>query len=57
MQLTSNGVTATAIYYQDVKILERAARLLGKEADVRKYAVIGVRHQTGVQREVFDKKR
>lgn len=39
-QLTSNGVTATAIYYQDVKILERAARLLGKEADVRKYAAL-----------------
>ncbi len=39
-QLTSLGVTATAVYYQDVKILEAAARILGKQEDVRKYAAL-----------------
>ncbi|MCC6697652.1 MAG: family 78 glycoside hydrolase catalytic domain [Candidatus Hydrogenedentes bacterium] len=32
-QLTSKGVTATAVYYQNLAILERAARLLGKNDD------------------------
>jgi hypothetical protein len=49
-QLTSLGVTATAVYYQDVKILEQAARILGKEEDVRKYADLAA-----VIREAFNK--
>jgi hypothetical protein len=36
-QLTSLGVTCTAIWYYDVNILAGVARLLGKEEDVRKY--------------------
>jgi beta-glucosidase-like glycosyl hydrolase len=36
-QLTSLGVTATAIYYQDVKIIEEAARILGRQGDTKKY--------------------
>ncbi|MCX5644410.1 MAG: family 78 glycoside hydrolase catalytic domain [Phycisphaerae bacterium] len=36
-QLTSLGVTATAVYYQDVKIMEEAARILGRQEDVKKY--------------------
>ena len=36
-QLTSLGVTATAVYYQDVKIMEEAARILGRPEDVKKY--------------------
>lgn len=55
-QLTSNGVTATAIYYQDVKILERAARLLGKEADVRKYAALESDIKRAFNEKFFDKK-
>ena len=55
-QLTSNGVTATAIYYQDVKILERAARLLGKEADVRKYAALASDIKRAFNEKYFDKK-
>lgn len=55
-QLTSNGVTATAIYYQDVKILERAARLLGKEADVRKYAALASDIKRAFNEKFFDKK-
>lgn len=55
-QLTSNGVTATAIYYQDVKILERAARLLGKEADVRKYAALASDIKRAFNEKFFDRK-
>lgn len=55
-QLTSNGVTATAIYYQDVKILERAARLLGKEADVQKYAALASDIKRAFNEKFFDKK-
>lgn len=55
-QLTSNGVTATAIYYQDVKILERAARLLGKEADVRKCAALASDIKRAFNEKFFDKK-
>lgn len=55
-QLTSSGVTATAIYYQDVKILERAARLLGKEADVRKYAALASDIKRAFNEKFFDKK-
>lgn len=36
-QLTSNGVTATAIYYYDVCLMQKMADLLGKKDDVEKY--------------------
>lgn len=36
-QLTSNGVTATAIYYYDVTLMEKMANLLGKPDDACKY--------------------
>jgi alpha-L-rhamnosidase len=37
-QLTSRGFTSTAIYYRDIVILQRAAQLLGKRDDAKKYA-------------------
>lgn len=37
-QLTSNGITATAIYYADIRILQQAAAKLGLKADEEKYA-------------------
>lgn len=42
-QLTSNGVTATAIYYYDVTLMEKMAGLLGKPNDARKYRELAVR--------------
>ncbi len=36
-QLTSNGVTATAIYYYDTIIMEQIASLLGKKEDAKSY--------------------
>ena len=37
-QLTTAGVTGTAIYYQDLKALEKTAALLGKISDSEEYA-------------------
>lgn len=39
-QLTSNGVTATAMYYYDVTVLRQAASLLGREDDARRFALL-----------------
>lgn len=36
-QLTPKGVTATAMYYYDLSILSKVARLLNKPADVKQY--------------------
>ncbi len=37
-QLTGKGLTATAIYYQDLLTLEEVAQELGKQSDSRRYA-------------------
>ncbi|HEX2970723.1 MAG TPA: family 78 glycoside hydrolase catalytic domain, partial [Tepidisphaeraceae bacterium] len=37
-QLTSKGLTATAIYYHDLEILRQASLLLGRESDAREFA-------------------
>lgn len=37
-QLTPQGVTGTATYYEDLRTLERTARLIGHEADARGFA-------------------
>ena len=39
-QLTSNALTATAIYYYDTKLMADMARLLGKDADAQRYAAL-----------------
>lgn len=49
-QLTSLGVTATTVYYQDVKIMEQAARILGRQEDAKKYADLA-----GAIREAFNR--
>ncbi len=40
-QLTSKGLTATAIYYQDIEILRQVAEMLGKKADAEKWTTLG----------------
>ncbi|MCP5518672.1 MAG: family 78 glycoside hydrolase catalytic domain [Verrucomicrobiales bacterium] len=37
-QLTSLGLTATGVYYQDLEILRRVAQLLGREDEARDHA-------------------
>lgn len=39
-QLTPMGVTGTAIYYYDLNIMQKIARLLGKNTDAGKYAAL-----------------
>ena len=36
-QLTSNGLTSTAMYYYDTRILAQSANLLGKKSDASRY--------------------
>lgn len=37
-QLTSMGLTATGVYYQDIDILKGVAKILGKDDDARAYS-------------------
>jgi hypothetical protein len=37
-QLTTAGVTATAIYLQDLQVMQKAAQLLGNQADATQFA-------------------
>ena len=37
-QLTSKGLTATAIYYRDLQVLANAARLLRRDSDAQRFA-------------------
>jgi hypothetical protein len=48
-KLTSPGVTGTAIYYQDLKVLEKAAAVLGKSDESSAYA-----QQANAVREAFN---
>lgn len=41
-QLTSNGLTATAIYYYDVSLMARMAELLNQNEDAEKYRQLAV---------------
>jgi len=50
-QMTPKGVTATAIYYYDLMIVSRVAKLLGKEAEAGEFA-----RQGGLVRGAFNGK-
>ena len=49
-KLTPNGVTATATYHEDLRVLEQAARLLGRDADARAFG-----EEARMVREAFQK--
>jgi len=55
-QLTPMGVTGTAIYYYDLKILEKMATLLGKKADAIAYAKLAVEVKNAFNHKFFDAK-
>ncbi len=52
-QLTSRGVTATAIYYQDLCALQRTAALLGKPDDAARYTALAGEVRAAFNREFF----
>jgi alpha-L-rhamnosidase len=55
-QLTPMGVTGTAIYYYDLKILEKMATLLGKKADAIAYVKLGLEVKNAFNNKFFDAK-
>lgn len=55
-QLTPMGVTGTAIYYHDLKLLEKMATLLGKKADAINYAKLAVEVRKSFNNKFFDSK-
>lgn len=55
-QLTPMGVTGTAIYYYDLKILEKIATLLGKKADAISYSNLAVEVRKSFNNKFFDTK-
>jgi alpha-L-rhamnosidase len=55
-QLTSRGVTATAIYYLDLSVLQKAATLLGKTSDARKYAALAREVRAAFNSKMFNDK-
>jgi hypothetical protein len=52
-QLTGKGLTATAIYYQDLTSLEQIARILGKPEDAEKYANSAAEVKAAFNRNLF----
>lgn len=53
-KLTSRGVTATAIYYLDLQVLQKAGKLLGKSDDSQKYAALAAEVRKSFNSKLFD---
>ncbi|CAM4025085.1 Alpha-L-rhamnosidase N-terminal domain-containing protein [Pedobacter westerhofensis] len=53
-QLTTMGVTATAIYYYDLDILQQTALTLGKKADAEVYKKLAAEVKHAFNRKFFD---
>lgn len=53
-QLTPKAVTATCIYYYDLKLLRKMALLLGRPADARKYAALAGAVRSAFNQRFFD---
>lgn len=54
-QLTSNGVTATAIYYYNTTIMQQIASLLGKDADAERYGKLAATIKTAFNRTYWNR--
>jgi alpha-L-rhamnosidase len=55
-QLTPMGITGTAIYYYDLKILEKMATLLGKKTDAMAYAKLAIEVRVAFNNKFSDTK-
>ena len=55
-KLTPLGVTATATYYQNLRVVEQASRLLGHGADADRYGALAERVREAFNRTFFDPK-
>lgn len=54
-QLTPKKLTATAIYYYDIDIITKVARLLGKTEDAKKYEKLALQVKNAFNAAFFDK--
>jgi len=55
-KLTPLGVTATATYYQDLRVVEQTARVLGRPADAIRYGALAEQVSTAFNHTYFDAK-
>jgi alpha-L-rhamnosidase len=53
-QLTPMGITATAIYYHDLQILEKIADLLGKKVDSKTYRDLAAKVKMAFNKKFFN---
>ncbi|MEO6733725.1 MAG: family 78 glycoside hydrolase catalytic domain [Ferruginibacter sp.] len=53
-QLTTKGVTATAIYYYDLQILSKIATMLGKTAEAKSYTALSLLVKQAFNRTFFN---
>jgi alpha-L-rhamnosidase len=53
-QLTSKGLTATAIYYQDIEVMRQVAALLGRVDEARTYTELANRLRAAFNAKYFD---
>ncbi len=53
-QLTPKAVTATAIYFHDLRVVTRAARVLGHPADAARYGALAERVRAAFNEAFFD---
>lgn len=54
-QLTSNGVTATAIYYYNTCIMQQTAKLLGKTDDAKQYEELAANIKKAFNEKYYNK--
>jgi hypothetical protein len=55
-KLTPIGLTATATYYQDLRVLEQACVRLGRQAEANRYAALAEQVKAAFDRRFFDAK-
>lgn len=53
-QLTSKGVTATAIYFQNIEVLRNVAKLLNRSEDVAYWEALGRKVRAAFNKEFFN---
>jgi len=53
-QLTPKAVTATSIYYYDLKLVTKVAELLNKDADIKKYGELANEIKMAFQKKFYD---
>ncbi|PXV59964.1 alpha-L-rhamnosidase-like protein [Dysgonomonas alginatilytica] len=56
-QLTSRGLTPTAVYYYDIQVMAQVSALLGKNDDAREYKELAAKVKEAFNAKFFDKEK